>query len=112
MTRWPSSRPPSRSFATEIRAMQKTEVREVEEPFEPGRRAPRPCPTSGTRSAASRSSAWRAWSEPTRSRPRERRLVARARHQPFLGRARDRPRQLPGPRPHAAAIHGIVRGSW
>ena len=38
-------------FATEIRHLQRTEVREVEEPFRAGaRRARRRCPTSATRS--------------------------------------------------------------
>ena len=38
-------------------------------------------------------------------RARERGALARARHQPLVGGARDRARQLPGPRPHAAALH-------
>ena len=38
-------------FATEVRHLQRTEVREVEEPFRAGaRRARRRCPTSATRS--------------------------------------------------------------
>ncbi len=45
-------------FATEVRNLQRTEVREVEEPFASGsRRAPRRCRTSATRSAPSGSPA-------------------------------------------------------
>ena len=47
-------------FATEIRLLQKTETREVEEPFQKGRPAPPPCPTSATLNSASESAAWRA----------------------------------------------------
>lgn len=39
-------------FATEVRALQKSEFREVEEAFAKGQRAPQRCRTSATRSAA------------------------------------------------------------
>ncbi len=48
-------------FATEIRHLQRTEVREAEEPFAAGQKVPRRCRTSATRSSASRSAAWRAF---------------------------------------------------
>ena len=38
-------------LATEIRHLQRTEVREAEEYFAPGQRAPRRCRTSATRSS-------------------------------------------------------------
>ena len=91
-------------FATEIRALQKTEVRELEEPFGakqkgssamPHKRNPVGCEQvtragpGGARERAGRAG--------------ERRPLARARHQPLLGGAGDRARQLPRPRPHAAA---------
>ena len=48
--------------ATEIRALQKTDTLEAEEPFaKPARRAPARCRTSATRSPPSASAAWRAW---------------------------------------------------
>ena len=56
-------------FALEIRGLQKTEVGEVEEPFGKGRRARRPCPTSGTPSAASRLAGSPACCAGTRWRP-------------------------------------------
>ena len=54
-------------FATEIRHLARTEVREVEEPFAAGRRARRRCPTSATRSPPSGSAGWRGSCAPTRS---------------------------------------------
>jgi adenylosuccinate lyase len=55
-------------FATEVRALQKTEVRELEEPFEAGQTVLRRCPTSATRSSASVSVAWRGFFAQTQSR--------------------------------------------
>ena len=49
------------NVATEIRHMQRTEVLEAEEFFPPGRRAPRPCPTSAIRSSRRTSPGWRGW---------------------------------------------------
>ena len=45
-------------FATEIRALQKTEVREVEEPFSPVRPAVRRCRTSVIRNCANVFAEW------------------------------------------------------
>ena len=58
-SRWPA--PGLERLATEIRHLQRTEVREAEEPFRAGsRRARARCPTSATRSPPSASPGWRA----------------------------------------------------
>ena len=94
------------TFAVEVRALQKTEVREVEEPFGekqkgssamPHKRNPVGCEQVTGLARLLRANA--------HGRAGEHRALARARHQPLLGGARDRARQLPGPRPHAAPLH-------
>ena len=89
-------------LATEIRNLQHTEIGEVMEPF---RARPeglaRRCPTSATRSCPSGS---RPGPPPPRLRrrgAREPAAVARARHQPLLGRARDPARRDDPARLHA-----------
>ncbi len=47
-------------IALEIRHLQRTEVREAEEPFSAGQKGSRQCLTNGTRSLRNKSAAWRA----------------------------------------------------
>ena len=93
-------------FATEIRALQKTEVREVEEPFGAGqkgssamphKRNPVGCEQVTGLARLVRANALAALENVALWHERD---ISHS-----LGRARDRPRQLPGPRPHAAALH-------
>ena len=93
-------------FATEIRALQKTEVREVEEPFGSGQKGSSAMPHKrnpvGCEQVAGLARLVRTNALASHG---ERRALARARHLALVGRARDRAGQLPRSRPHARPLH-------
>jgi len=78
----------ARKIALEIRHLQRTEVREAEEPFSGEQRGSSPCLTSAIPSLANKSAAWRASSVQTCSPGSKRRFVARTRHLPQFRRTR------------------------
>ena len=98
-------------FATEIRALQKTEVREVEEPFGSGQKGSSAMPHKRNPVGCEQVAGLARLVRDERPRlARERRALARARHLALVGRARDRARQLPRPRPHARPLHAHREG--
>ena len=84
------------SVATEVRHLQRTEVREAEEPFTQGQKGRARCRTSATRSPASASCGLARVLRANAGGARERGALARARHLAHLGRARD-PARLDDP---------------
>ena len=91
--------PPIEAFALEIRHLQRTEVREVEEPFRAGAQkgsSAMPHKRNPVKSRAALRSRPRAARQPA-GRARERRAVARARHLALVGGAH-RPPRLVGAR--------------
>ena len=91
-------------FATEVRHLARTEVREVEEPFGRARRARRRCRTSATRSRRNESAASRASCGRTRWSASRTWHSARAGHFPFVCRARRVAGLLPRRRLHARPV--------
>jgi len=97
-------------LALTVRHWQRTEVREVEEPFARASAAPRRCRTSATRSSPRTSAGCRASCALRGDGAGERGAVARAGHQPFVGGAGVAGRRLLAGRLHAAARGGPGAG--
>ena len=95
------------SFALEIRHLQRTEVREAEEPFREGEQkgsSAMPHKRNPVKSEQLSRAGPRAARQPA-GRARRRRAVARARHLALVGRAHHRPRLADARVLHARAVH-------
>ena len=93
-------------FATEVRNLQRTEVREVEEPFGTGQKGSSAMPHKRNPILAERLTRARPRAPGLRAdRLRERRPLARARHLPLRRRAGRSPRRHDPHRLHAAPRH-------
>ena len=98
-------------FATEIRGLQRTEVREAEEPFGEGQTGSSAMPHKRNPELSERvCGPGQANSGPRRDRPGKRGPVARAGHQPLLCRAPHSPRLLHGAGLHHEHLHGRDNG--